>query len=615
MAKSVRTKKNSPAPVSSPVHVDRGDRSIAFGIVLATVLAYLPSFRGEFIWNDSDYVTPPELRSLSGLTAIWSKLGATEQYYPLLHSFFWVQHKLWGDHPFGYHLITLLLHAGAAVLFGFILRRLAFPGAWISAALFALHPVHVESVAWITEQKNTLSLVFYLFAAGYYLRYTETRESKTYWAAFAWFFLSLLCKTVTASLPAALLVLFWFQYGRLEWRRDVRPLIPWLATGAAVGFFTGWVEQHYLGAKGEDFSLPFLDRVLIAGRAVWFYFGQLIWPVNLNFIYPRWVPDQRVLWQWLFPAGVVLLLFALWTLRHRTRAPLAAFLFFIGSLFPVLGFVNLYGALYSFVWDHWQYLPNLGLITLGGAGLALGWTRWGSVFRGFGPALLVVLFFSLGALTWIHCGMFRDNFTLYRQTLAHNPSAWMAHYNLANVLMELPGQETEAIAHFEATLKLKSDYAGAHTNLGKILFAIPGRQAEAMAHYEAAMRSSSAPAEAQYNFAAMLAQTPGREEEAIAHYRESLRIGPGVAEVHYNFGTLLLRIPGRDAESIAELEAAVRIRPTMAEAHYNLGLALSKDPRRIPEAITHFEAAVRIRPDLTMARQILERWYATQGRR
>jgi hypothetical protein len=200
-------------------------------VVCATLFAYLPSLSGAFIWNDSDYVTAPALRSLRGLGLIWTKIGATQQYYPLLHSAFWVEHRLWGDNPFAYHLVTVLLHASAAVLFALVLRRLAVPGAWLAALLFALHPVHAESVAWITEQKNTFSIVFYLAAALVYLDFDEKRSAGAYFTALVLFILSLWCKTVTATLPATLLVVFWWKRGRLSWRRDFMPLAPWLVAG------------------------------------------------------------------------------------------------------------------------------------------------------------------------------------------------------------------------------------------------------------------------------------------------------------------------------------------------------------------------------------------------
>ncbi len=566
------------ARAATPRSVILGNMGAGMLVFCATLLAYLPALRGTFIWNDSDYVTAPALRSLAGLGSIWTKPGATEQYYPLLHSAFWVQHKLLSDDPLGYHVVTLLLHAGAAVLFALILRRLAVPGAWLAALIFALHPVHVESVAWITEQKNTLSLVFYLAAARVYLGFDEMRRPRAYFAALGLFILSLLCKTVTASLPAALLVVFWWKRGRLEWRRDVRPLLPWLVLGAAAGLFSSWVEQHYLGAKGQDFDLPFLARGLAAGRAIWFYLGKLVWPFELNFIYPRWRPDVAVWWQWLFPLGVLALGAALWALRGRTRAPLAAWLFFVGSLFPVLGFVNLYGAFYSFVWDHWQYLPDLGPIALAAAGLVQGW-NWaaGRLRRGAGPVLVAAFSVLLGDLTWDHCGMFRDDETLFRATLARNPGAWMAHFNLGGILLKIPGREPEAVAEFEAALRISPDMADAHYNLGTIFAKIPDRLPEAIAHFEAA-----------------------------------LRITPANATVHYNLGNALVNVPGRLPDAIDHYRKALRINPELAEAHYNLGLALLNDPTQLPEAITHFEAALRIRPDFEFAREIVARWRAAQ---
>jgi tetratricopeptide (TPR) repeat protein len=578
-------------------------RDLGAGVLIfcATLVAYLPALSGRFIWNDSDYVTRPELRSLAGLGRIWTELGATQQYYPLLHSAFWVQHTLWGDHPLGYHLVTLVLHAASAILFALVLRRLAVPGAWLAALLFALHPVHVESVAWITEQKNTLSLVFYLTAALTYLQFDDTRRPRPYFTALVLFILSLLCKTVTATLPAALLVVCWWKRGRLGWRRDVLPLLPGLALGALAGLFSSWVEWHYLHARGEEFALPLLERGLVAGRAVWFYLGNLVWPFDLNFIYPRWTPDAAVWWQWLFPLGLLALAAALWALRRRTRAPLAVLLFFAGSLFPVLGFVNLYGALYSFVWDHWQYLPDLGPLALAAAALAQGWDRAAIRLRWIGPALVAALAVGLGALTWRHCGMFHDNETLYRTTIARNPAAWMAHNNLGKILMGIPGRLPEAMAHIEEALRLNPDAAQAHYNLGTVLVNIPGRLPDAMAHYETALRLDPNLAEAHYNLGTVLANIPGRLPDAMAHFEAALRLNPAYLGAHINLGSALLDIPGRLPEAIAHYEAALRIDPNSAAAHYNLGNALSNTPGRLSEAVAHYEAALRINPDFAAA--------------
>ncbi len=577
------------------------------GAVVAAV--YGRTLGGAFIWNDGDYVTAPGLRSLGGLGRIWAELGATEQYYPLLHSAFWVQYRVFGDNPAGYHGVTLALHAGAAVLFALVLRRLAVPGAWLAGVLFAVHPVHVESVAWITEQKNTLSLVFYLGSALAYLGYDDRRNRGAYGLALGLFVLSLLCKTVTATLPAALLVALWWRRGRLRWREDVAPLVPWLALGAGAGLFSSWVEQRYLGAQGGDFVLPPWERVLVAGRAFWFYLGHLVWPAGLNFVYPRWEMAATAAGPWLGVAGGLALGAGLWALRGRTRGPLAAYLLFGGSLFPVLGFVNLYGALYSWVWDHWQYLADLGPLALAAAGMVWVHRRLG-LGRG-GPVLAGLLIALLGALSWRHSAMFRDDRTLYRTTLARNPGCWMAHNNLAKILAGTPAGVPEALDHYAAALRIKPDYAEAHLSLADELARLPGRMPEALAHYEAALRIRPGFAEAHYNFANILATIPGRTAEALAQYEAALRIKPDFVPAHLNLANELAKLPGRTPEALAHYEAALRIRPDFVEAHNNLAGELARLPGRLPEALAHYEAAVRLDPAFAEAQANLATLLAT----
>ena len=372
-----------PAPVLSW----RRDFGAAALVFAATLIAYFPALRGGLIWDDDFHVTKPLLRSLHGLGLIWFHVGETPQYYPLLHSAFWVEHRLWGDAVLGYHLVNVLLHATSACLFGLILKKLlvervapnplvglsgrisvlgatrsTFLGTpLVGALLFALHPVCVESVAWISEQKNTLSTVFYLLSALAFLEFDRTRKWAGYFLATGLFVLALLSKSVTATLPAALLVVFWWQRGRLSWKRDIAPLLPWLAIGAASGLFTAWVEKFSIRATGAEFSLTAVQRCLVAGRVIWFYLGKLAWPVDLTFIYPRWVIDASAGWQYLFPLAFVALVAALALTCRRTRGPLAALLLFAGSLAPVLGFFNVYPFRYSFVADHFQYLATLGI--------------------------------------------------------------------------------------------------------------------------------------------------------------------------------------------------------------------------------------------------------------
>ena len=578
-------------PATTQDHVDY---SAGIFVFLVSVLAYLPALAGGFIWNDSDYVTSPALRSWTGLARIWIEFGATEQYYPLLHSAFWVQHRLWGDHALGYHLVTLLAHGGCAVLFGMVLRRLAVPGAWLAAGLFALHPVHVESVAWISEQKNTLSLLFYLAAARTYVAFDSGRQPRAYLFATVLFVFSLLTKTVTATLPAALLVVFWWQREKLEWRRDVRPLLPWLIIGTGAGILSSWIERHYGGAAGTEFTVSWPERILVAGRAFGFYLGSLGWPFQLNFIYPRWTPDADSAWQWLFPLGAITLLAGLWALRRRARGPLAAGLLFAGSLFPVLGFVTLYGARYSWVWDHWQYLPDLGPLALVGAGLYLGLQKLSSRRPQIGRYAPAALFGLLAAMTWQHSRIFHDDETLYLATLQRNPDCWMAEGNLGGLLATDPARRGEAVNRFNTALRLKPDSAEIHASLANLLAQNPADATAAREHYQTALRLNPDSATTHNNFGLLLYRS-GESDAAMVEFRRALTCNPQLASAGANLGTALDAV-NRPAEALPVLQQAVAADPALAAAHLALGNTLVSLARPA-EAERAFREALRLDPN------------------
>jgi hypothetical protein len=393
-------------------------------LLVATLAAYYPVWFGGYIWDDSAHLTAPALRSAGGLWRIWFDLGARQQYYPVTHSAFWLMHRLWGEQAIGYHLVNIGLHATSAFLLMLLLRRLAVPGALLAAVIFALHPVHVESVAWISELKNTLSGVLYLLAALAYLSFDTTRRPRYYCSSFALFALALLSKTVAATLPAALLVVMWWKRGRLGWA-DVKPLAPMVALGIAAGLGTAWVERTYIGAEGVEFELSLVERCLIAGRAVWFYAGKLVWPSPLMFMYPRWEIDTAALWQYLYPLGAVAVVYAFWVLRRWSRAPLAAALLFGGTLVPALGFVDVYPFRFSFVADHFQYLASLAPLTLIAAAIMTQWEQRSRRVAAGRPLLFLAFGIPLGVMTWHQTGNYVDAETLYRATLSKNPSCWM----------------------------------------------------------------------------------------------------------------------------------------------------------------------------------------------
>jgi tetratricopeptide (TPR) repeat protein len=584
---------------------------IAMALFGATLLAYLPCIRGGLLWDDDAHITVPALQTWHGLWKIWFQVGATQQYYPVLHSAFWLEHRLWGDSVLGYHSINIGLHATAACLFALLLGRVR-PGTdgpcrrpgteWLAAAVFALHPVCVESVAWISEQKNTLSLVFYLLAALAYLRFDRDRKWGWYALALGLFMLALLSKSVTATLPGALLLVQFWRRGRLSWRRNIVPLLPWFIIGAGAGLFTAWVEQNYIGARGQAYGLNLIERCFLAGRAVWFYLDKLVWPADLTFIYPRW--QVAFDWQWsLGCLGLAATVGALWKLRRWSRAPLIALLLFVGSLFPALGFFNVYPFIFSYVADHWQYLPCLGMIALAtesAAGLARRLVQRSSGVRRVVAGCTIAAAASGGLavlfiLTWRQCGLYRDVETLYSDTLAKNPGCWMAHNNLGERLSDA-GSLPAAIAHFEQAIRLKPDCSDAHNNLGNALSKIPGRSTDAISELETALRLEPGMAQAHSNLGWVLINAPGRLTEGIAHLKTALELNPDYAETHYSLGVAYAKMPGRLPEAISEYEEAVRLKPDYADARNNLGNALVAADR-ISEAIVQLEWTLRIHPD------------------
>ena len=560
-----------------------------------TAGAYIPAMNGGFIWDDDDYVQDNlTLRSLEGLGQIWFQPGATRQYYPLVHTTYWLEYRLWGLNPTGYHVVNVILHALSAVLVWRLLIRLKVPGAWAAAALFALHPVHVESVAWITERKNTLSGAFYLSAAWAYLRYEEARSPRLYWAALLLFAAALLSKTVTCTLPAALLLVLWWK-GQTPMRRTAVALVPFFALGAAMSGMTVWMERHSVGAWGPEWDLSLVERGLIAGRALWFYAAKLLVPLNLTFIYPRWAIDATAVWQYLYPAGALGVV-ALLAFRARLgRGPLTGVLFFAGTLTPALGFFNFYPMLYSFVADHFQYLASLGLLALAAAGGHRAWTRLGQPATG--PVALALILAVCGLLTWRQGQVYADLETLWRDTLKKNAGAWIAHNNLANILKER-GQLDQAIGHYRQALLLKPSSAQIHLNLADAHRA-RGESAAALRHYRRALKAEPDRVETFLKLGnALLGQNA--VAEAIDHYQQALRLAPNLALAHSNLGAALA-IQRQDEEAIEHYRRALQLKPDFAEAHNNLGRLLALRGQ-FAEAIEHYRRALQLKPTYRQAR-------------
>jgi len=577
-------------------------------LIVVTVAAYYPALQNGFVWDDDRYVEQNyQLHTLKGLERIWLEpLKAEPQYYPLTHTTLWVEFHVWRLRAFGYHLDNVLLHAAGAVMLWRILRRLNVAGAWAAAVVFAVHSLQVESVAWTTERKNVLSGLFYFLSLWAYLqtkwgrRICDRQECGGFGAG--WYFLSLLfftaallSKSVTATLPAAILVLCWWKRGKIR-AGDVWPVTPMLTAGVAMGCLTGWMEKHMVGAIGPDFDfLTPLDRLCIAGRAFWFYLTKLAWPEHLSFIYPHWQvdPAQRPMWI-LYPLTAMGVLVGCWLLRHRIgRGPAASMLFFAGTLVPALGFVNVFPMRYSYVADHFQYLACIGPITLIAAGISRRKAGW---------MALAVVIASLCIASNLRSRVFVDRRTLWTDTLAKNPDSRMVRNNYAAALRDA-GELEAAKAQYRAAMRLGNDAAD-WVGLGQC-FAMQGDFSTARDMYLKAIDAT--PVSSEPVFQRMLAGRyfqlgtayQGLAGEYLAKaeesYRRAIDLFPEYEDARKNLAVVFID-QKRYPEAIEQCRAILEQNPESVSGHTNLGTAYYQQGR-LDLALEEYQRVLELEPE------------------
>jgi tetratricopeptide (TPR) repeat protein len=618
----------------------------AFLLIALVFISYARVFHADFIWDDESHLTRnPCIVGPLGLKEIWTSARAV--YYPLVLTTFWTVHKFVGLSPWPYHLLNVLLHAGSAALLWQILRQLSVRGAWLGAALWALHPVMVQSVAWVTELKNTQSGFFYLLSilcflksdaairgravsSSHLLRIRDHR-SLLFALSLAFFILATLSKPSVVMLPVVLFLCIWWRTGRTSWR-DVLALTPFVLISALASVWTIFEQKFHAGAIGAEWAQTWPERVIIAGRAIWFYLAKLIWPHPLIFIYPRWEIDSSQLIAYLPLLAALAGLFGLWLNRAKwSRAVLLAAAYYVVSLFPVLGFFSVYFFRYSFVSDHFQYLASMGPLALAGAGIVTAVGRFSKTpsrlasdtdalqFSGniaavrrksfLLPATSGVLLLSLVVLTWRQTAVYHNLVTLYAATLTKNPGCWMAHYNLGIALSD-QGDPEGAIAHYRQAIELRPSYAEAHYNLGRLLVQ-KGQVDEALTHYQEALEINPADAEAHNNLGATLFAS-GRVDEAIAHYRKALAIQPDYADASCNLASALLSNGDLDG-AIAYYSGCLAVSPNQVEAQYNFATVLLRTGRT-DEAMAHYQKVLELSPDNADARANLGSVFLAKGR-
>jgi protein O-mannosyl-transferase len=587
-------------------------RAFIFALVLTavTVFAYRPAWNGGFLWDDDVYITNNELLTApDGLRRIWFSLDSPSQYFPLVYTTFRFERAVWGLNPTGYHWINLVLHVANALLVWLVLVRLKVPGAWLAGAIFALHPVQAESVAWITERKNVLMGFFFLLTLLTWIAFVNGKTKRRwlfYGLALLLYLFALSAKTTACTLPAALLLILWLQHKPIDWKRVIQ-LVPFLLLGIGMGILAIWWERYHQGTSRAVFAfLTPIERVLVASRAVWFYLSKLIWPSNLTFIYPRSdiTPTHLLNYAWLL-AGIIMCAAIYFLRRYLGRGVEVAAAFFVATLSPVLGFVMLYTFRYTFVADHYQYLACIGPIALASAGLI----NLADTFKKRRTLILSTALFVpavLATLTWRQAAMYGNIETLWRTTLARNPTCWMAHNNLGIVLFG-KGQLDDAIAHYQTTLEMQPTYWDADYNLGSALLG-KGQVDEAIFYCDKAVRMQPNDPDAQVALANALLQKR-RIDDAIVHYQKAVAMRPDYFLARAGLGHALLEKGNLD-DAIEHSRAALLIQPNDADCQTILAIALDEKGQSA-EAIAHYEKALEISPQSVSALNNLAWLFAT----
>lgn len=613
---------------STPVAARRRTAWAALLLLGLVIAAYAPVLRNGFVWDDDSSLTENAfIHAPDGLRRFWFTTQ-TPDYWPVTATTLWLEWRVWGARAAGYHASNVLLHAGSALLLWSVLRRLRIPGAYFAALLFAVHPVNVESVAWIAQRKNLLGMLGFLASIRCFLETgiaaaPEPRSpvgaGRWYGLSLAAFVLAMLCKGSVAPLPLVLLGLI--AWHRRPTRRDLLRLAPFFVTALVLAGVDAWFQTHGTGEVIRRAGAA--ERLLGAGAAVWFYLGKALVPAHLLFVYPQWVIHAGDPLWWVPLLAALAFTAVLARGGPRTRAALFAWGYFCVMLVPVLGFSDVYFMRFSLVADHYQYLALIGVAAFAGAA-GRGWADRTTLPR-LARTAAAGLVCLLAALTWRQCRNYRDAETLFRATLRGNPGAWLAATNLGAILVGA-GRPAEAEGYLEQALRLNPDLPQAELDLGTVLRAT-GRRDEALAHFEAGLRLSPDSPGAHYDVgvgladrrrwpeaAAQFAEAVRRRSdypeaenalgnalrqlrrvpEALPHLRRALELRPDFPEAENNLGIALAQ-SGRLDEAIGHLERAARPGAGYLEAENNLGIALAQ-AGRLPEAIGHFEEMVRLRP-------------------
>jgi tetratricopeptide (TPR) repeat protein len=584
---------------------------ISLALIVLNVGVYAPLRHFDFVkWDDPQYVTGnPQV--LAGMTWRGVAWAFTTSHGPYWHPLTWLSHmldvQLFGLNAGGHHATSILLHIATTLLLFEVLRRAtgALARSAFVAALFAVHPLHVESVAWVAERKDVLSALFWMLTLWAYGWYVRRPAVGRYLAVLVCFACGLMAKPMIVTLPFALLLLDWWPLRRVaSWRRLAAEKIPLVACAAASGVVTFVLQRSQGALPGLD-AIPLTLRAANALMSYVAYMGGMLWPTRLAALYPY----PGALPEWWVVCGALLILIGMSLVAIRTarrrRYVLFGWLWYLGTLVPVIGLIQ---SGEQSMADRFLYIPLIGLFVIvawGVPDLLEHWPRRRVAL----PVAAAIAIGACAITARAQVPYWADNLTLWERVVAVTGPNYRGEGNLAMALQDA-GRESDAVAHYLEALRINPGFVDAHDNLGLVL-ASQGRTAEAIVHYAEALRLNPKDAAAHNNLGSVLAGQ-GKIDDALAHFSDAVRLKPQFPQAHNNLANALAS-QGRTAEAIDHYSEALRLEPSFADAHNGLGGAFIAQGR-IAEAVTHFEDAVRLDPNFLPARHNLATVLAQQGR-
>ena len=576
---------------------------------------YSPALFGTWIWDDTaEILENAEIKgTLGSLVSIWFNPSAVD-YYPLKTTVQWIEWHVWGPHVLGYHLVSIFLHILSALLVWKCLQKLGLKLAWWGGLFFLIHPLAVESVAWISELKNTLSLPLLLLAWNSLLDNDPVRDG-SFWitpklrTSLIWFTLAMLAKASVIMFPFTYLVYVWWKMGRITWV-NIKTTIPFFAVALILGLVTIYFQQSRVIVGSDLDNADVVTRIIASSLSILFYFNKIILPQGLEPVYTRWsiVPIRlEMIFLWIIFIGLILFLYK--KKSRCNRSVLFGIGFFGLNLAPVLGIIPMYFMRFSWVSDHLVYISLIGIGALITAAFDEALVKYARYKRAINGVLILIALIGI-YLSFNQDELYKGGETFWKRVCLNDPKSWAAHYNLAVALQFEPGRQEDALKEYKLALNLTPDagqgkpgsawhanlYARVHTNMGGILRSFPGTTQEVMEHYRKAVALDPKSADTHFNLAVLYQDDVTHKLDAIYEYEQALRYDPNWVEVYYNLGNLYSELGDRDDEAERAYRSAIRLNPNFIQAHYNLGSLFARSGHNLEQAVHEYEQVTRLNP-------------------